>query len=62
MRFNRGTFFRKLGRGSFATAERVLVFLGFMQVLTGIVDYTGGCRQHWLNGCLAHLISEWISI
>lgn len=55
---NRATFLRRFGRAAFATAERVLVFAGFMQVLTGIVEYTGGCRQNWLNGCLAHLISE----
>ncbi|CCM04843.1 uncharacterized protein FIBRA_07036 [Fibroporia radiculosa] len=47
---------RKLWRITFATSERVLVFAGFMQVLTGVVTYTGGCRQYWGNGCLAHLI------
>ncbi|CAL1701472.1 unnamed protein product [Somion occarium] len=47
---------RRIGRGTFATTERVLVFAGLMQVLTGIVDYTGGCRGKWVNGCLAHLI------
>ena len=47
----------RIGRGLFATAERVLVFLGYMQVLTGIVVYTGGCRDSYVNGCLAHLIS-----
>ncbi|OCH90724.1 hypothetical protein OBBRIDRAFT_583455 [Obba rivulosa] len=47
---------KKIGRVAFATAERVLVFAGFMQVLTGIVTYTGGCRGNYLNGCLAHLI------
>ena len=48
---------KKIGRALFATSERVLVFAGLMQVITGIVVYTGGCRQNWLNGCLAHLIS-----
>ncbi|KAH8106084.1 hypothetical protein BXZ70DRAFT_918164 [Cristinia sonorae] len=47
---------RRVGRALFATAERVLVFAGYMQVLTGIVDYTGGCREGFVNICLAHLI------
>lgn len=47
----------RIGRGIFATAERVLVFIGYMNVLTGIVTYTGGCRDSYVNGCLAHLIS-----
>ncbi|THH33652.1 hypothetical protein EUX98_g527 [Antrodiella citrinella] len=47
---------KRIGRGIFATAERILVFAGYLQVVTGIVDYTGGCRQNWINGCLAHLI------
>ena len=46
-----------IGRAAFATAERMLVFLGYMQVLTGGVVYTGICRSAWVNGCLAHLIS-----
>ncbi|KZT65982.1 hypothetical protein DAEQUDRAFT_656073, partial [Daedalea quercina L-15889] len=53
---NRAWFVKKVGRAAFGTSERVLVFAGFMQVLTGIVTYTGGCRQNWINGCLAHLI------
>ncbi|TBU23495.1 hypothetical protein BD311DRAFT_673841 [Dichomitus squalens] len=47
---------RFVGRTAFAVAERALVFAGFMQVITGIVIYTGGCRGNWGNGCLAHLI------
>lgn len=47
---------KRVGHGAFATAERALVFAGFMQVLTGIVVYTGGCRGSYINGCLAHLI------
>ncbi|KAI0921369.1 hypothetical protein AcW2_006361 [Taiwanofungus camphoratus] len=47
---------KRLGRVVFAIAERVLVFAGFMQVLTGVVVYTGGCRENYINGCLAHLI------
>ncbi|KAH9843933.1 uncharacterized protein C8Q71DRAFT_793568 [Rhodofomes roseus] len=53
---NRAWLMQKIGRAAFGTSERVLVFAGFMQVLTGIVTYTGGCRQNWINGCLAHLI------
>lgn len=52
---------RRIGRGVFATAERVLVFAGYMQFLTGIVDYTGGCRESYVNICLAHLISTSLS-
>ncbi|KAJ3790501.1 hypothetical protein GGU10DRAFT_282077 [Lentinula aff. detonsa] len=47
---------KRIGSGVFATLERVLVFGAFAQVLTGIVVYTGGCRENYLNGCLAHLI------
>ncbi|KAK7049654.1 hypothetical protein VNI00_005685 [Paramarasmius palmivorus] len=47
---------RKIGTGVFATLERVLVFWAFAQVLSGIAIYTGGCRQNYVNGCLAHLI------
>ncbi|KZT12846.1 uncharacterized protein LAESUDRAFT_808371 [Laetiporus sulphureus 93-53] len=53
---NKRTLLRNMGRVAFATSERVLVFAGFMQVTTGIVTYTGGCRQNYINGCLAHLI------
>lgn len=51
----------RIRRGAFATTERTLVFMGYMQVLTGIVTYTGVCRNNWVNGCLAHLISEFTS-
>ena len=49
---------RRVGRIAFATLERSLVFAGFGQLLFGIVVYTGGCRENYINGCLAHLISE----
>ncbi|KAI6134850.1 hypothetical protein EV401DRAFT_1901427 [Pisolithus croceorrhizus] len=39
-----------------ATLERSLVFAAFGLTLTGIVVYTGGCRNNYINGCLAHLI------
>ncbi len=58
VRSNKTPLLRKIGRGAFATAERSLVFAGLMQTISGIVVYTGGCRQNFLNGCLAHLISE----
>ncbi|KZP04352.1 hypothetical protein FIBSPDRAFT_767567 [Athelia psychrophila] len=41
---------------AFGTIERGLVVGGFMQLLSGIVVYTGGCRENYINGCLAHLI------
>ena len=50
------TWYRKVGSAVFATLERVLVFAGFLQLLTGIVVYTGGCRGDHVNICLAHLI------
>ncbi|KAJ3575156.1 hypothetical protein NP233_g1288 [Leucocoprinus birnbaumii] len=46
----------RVGNGAFAILERFLVVAGFAQLLTGIVIYTGGCRQNYENGCLAHLI------
>ncbi|KAH6915294.1 cytoplasmic protein [Coprinopsis sp. MPI-PUGE-AT-0042] len=36
--------------------EYILVVAGMAELLVGIVVYTGGCRQNWINGCLAHLI------
>ncbi len=53
----RASLIKKIGRALFATAERSLVFAGLMQLLTGIVIYTGGCRENYVNACLAHLIS-----
>lgn len=47
----------RIGRLVIDTVERVLVFAGFAQLLSGIVVYTGGCRENYVNGCLAHLIS-----
>ncbi|KAF4619388.1 hypothetical protein D9613_005520 [Agrocybe pediades] len=46
----------KIGSGAFAVVERFLVIAGFTQLLLGIVIYTGGCRENYVNGCLAHLI------
>ncbi|PPQ77379.1 hypothetical protein CVT25_010960 [Psilocybe cyanescens] len=48
---------QSIGRIAFATVERTLVAGGFAQLLLGIVTYSaGGCRENYLNGCLAHLI------
>lgn len=58
LKLNKITILKKIGRGTFATVERMLVFAGYMQVITGIVIYTGGCRESYVNGCLAHLISK----
>jgi len=49
---------RRMAQGAFGTAERALVFAGFIQLLSGIVVYTGGCRESYINVCLAHLISR----
>ncbi|KXN86383.1 hypothetical protein AN958_10245 [Leucoagaricus sp. SymC.cos] len=46
----------RVGNVAFTVLERALVFAGFGQLLTGIVIYTGGCRENYENGCLAHLI------
>ncbi|KAI9447807.1 hypothetical protein H4582DRAFT_2137979 [Lactarius indigo] len=47
---------RRLGKLVFATSERTLVLAGFAQLMHGVVIYTGGCREHYINGCLAHII------
>ncbi|KAJ7742459.1 hypothetical protein DFH07DRAFT_836540 [Mycena maculata] len=52
----RVSLLRRVGRAAFSTTEMALVFAGFGLLLTGIVIYTGGCRQNYVNGCLAHLI------
>ena len=49
---------RRVGSLVFGTLERFLVVAGFAQVMHGVVIYTGGCREHYINGCLAHIISE----
>ncbi|GAA5993823.1 hypothetical protein JCM5350_007864 [Sporobolomyces pararoseus] len=35
-------------------AMRLLVILAYINVCSGIVVYTGLCRENYLNGCLAH--------
>ncbi|KAJ7095247.1 cytoplasmic protein [Mycena belliarum] len=52
----RVSLLRRVGRAAFTTTESALVVAGFGLLLTGIVIYTGGCRQNYINGCLAHLI------
>ncbi|EKM59411.1 uncharacterized protein PHACADRAFT_249882 [Phanerochaete carnosa HHB-10118-sp] len=56
LKFSKIAILKMIGRGTFATVERTLVFAGYFQLITGIVIYTGGCRQNYTNGCLAHLI------
>lgn len=46
----------RISQGAFATLERALIFAAFGMMLSGIVVYTGGCRESYVNGCLAHLI------
>ena len=59
---NNSSLSRRLGILVFATAERTLVFAGFAQLMHGVVIYTGGCRETYLNGCLAHIISKFCPI
>lgn len=49
---------RRISQAAYATLERFLVFAAFGMVLSGVVVYTGGCRDSYINGCLAHLISK----
>lgn len=49
-------FLQRVIAVAYATWERFLVFAAFGEMLTGIVVYTGGCRNNYINGCLAHLI------
>ena len=53
---------RRLGQLLFGTLQRFLILAGFAQLMHGFVIYTGGCRANYLNGCLAHIISEPISL
>jgi hypothetical protein len=54
--------FYRFGCIAFATAERSLVILAFVQLLSGLTVYSGICRGNYLNGCMAHLISALLSI
>jgi hypothetical protein len=47
---------RRISGVAIATLERALVFAAFGMFLSGVVVYTGGCRDNYINGCLAHLI------
>jgi hypothetical protein len=51
---------RRVGSLAFGALECFLVFAAFAQLMHGVVIYTGGCRENYLNGCLAHIISELI--
>ncbi|KAJ7109563.1 cytoplasmic protein [Mycena crocata] len=53
------SFLRRVGRAAFKATQAALI-AGFGLFLTGIVIYTGGCRQKYINGCLAHIISKCI--
>ncbi|TFK76049.1 hypothetical protein BDN72DRAFT_891903 [Pluteus cervinus] len=46
----------RIGQITLSVLERSLVFGGYVQFISGIVIYTGGCRGTYINGCLAHLI------
>ena len=58
----RRSILSRIGHVTFATAERTLVILAFKQLLTGFTVYSGICRDNYINGCLAHLISEFYSL
>ncbi len=58
VQFDNTPLSRRLGKLIFATSERTLVLAGFAQLMHGVVIYTGGCRESYLNGCLAHIISK----
>ena len=49
--------FKRLAAVAFLLAEYSAVLAGFGLLLTGIVVYTGACRENYINGCMAHLIS-----
>ncbi|KAJ7591206.1 cytoplasmic protein [Mycena floridula] len=53
---NKQSFLAKAGTVTYAVIERSLILAGSVQVISGIVIYSGGCRESYLNGCLAHLI------
>ncbi|KAI0303853.1 hypothetical protein BC826DRAFT_1089177 [Russula brevipes] len=47
---------RRLGQLLFGTLQRFLIIAGFAQLMHGVIIYTGGCRESYVNGCLAHVI------
>ncbi|KAJ7638677.1 hypothetical protein FB45DRAFT_408557 [Roridomyces roridus] len=47
---------RRMGHVVFSVAEWSLIFGGFAMFLSGLVVYTGVCRENFVTGCLAHLI------
>ncbi|KAF8640010.1 hypothetical protein AX17_001254 [Amanita inopinata Kibby_2008] len=53
---SKASLLARVGNLAFSVTERILVFAGLLQLLTGIAIYTGGCRENYVNGCLAHLI------
>lgn len=53
---------RRIASAAVTLSERLLVFLAWVMMLSGISVYTGICRQNYLNGCLAHLISQCLTL
>lgn len=51
------SFLARFGHSAFIASERLLIFGAFIALQTGAVTYTGICREKYINGCLAHLIS-----
>ncbi|ORY89437.1 hypothetical protein BCR35DRAFT_350424 [Leucosporidium creatinivorum] len=46
----------KLGGRLVSLAHILVVVLAYIEVLTGIIVYSGSCRAAYLNGCLTHII------
>lgn len=70
---SRRGFFGKVGRFLWTSTttmhfvwERLVVVLAYAMWASGSVVYTGICRENYVNGCLAHLISmlfrAWLSL
>ena len=49
---------RRLAGHILSVWEALLVVFAYAMSISGTVVYTGACRTYYLNGCLAHLISE----
>ncbi len=52
-----GKWTRCISMGVYLT-EWLLVGLAFAELLSGVSVYSGICHGHYINGCLAHFISE----
>ncbi|KAG8875976.1 hypothetical protein FRB98_007510 [Tulasnella sp. 332] len=56
-----GPHYSNLGRMTWTRrftfiSERLLVVMAYIAIISGTTVYVGGCRDNYLNGCLAHLI------